>query len=261
VNSAIYSPTGNSVGIGFAIPASVAKPITDRLMRGETIERGYIGVTIGDADPDTLGALGLSADTKGALVNTAEPGGPAAAAGLQFGDVIVSMNGEPVADSSDLTRRVGALQPGQTARLEYLRDGRRRTANLRLGVRPSASQRNRGEDAAPGSTDKPEAPAASTATVLGLNVTPLTDALREGIGAPANVDGLVVTGAGRGGDRRFRSGGVVIQRVGSAPVRTIAEFRAAVDAVRQAGRDSVLLMVWTPAGGSGPVVVELPDPE
>ena len=261
VNSAIYSPTGNSVGIGFAIPASIAKPITDRLMRGETIERGYIGVTIGNADDETLGALGLPANTQGALVNTVEPGGPAAAAGLQFGDVIVAMNGRPVADSNDLTRRVGALQPGQTARLEYIRDGNRRTANLRLAVRPSTSERNNGQGGAPGSSGQPEAPTSPSAMVIGLNVTPLTEAMREQIGAPARVDGVLVTGIGRGGDRRFQSGGVVIQRVGSVPVETVADLRAAVEAARRAGRDSVLLMVWTPGAGSVPVVVDLPDPE
>lgn len=261
VNSAIYSPTGNSVGIGFAIPASTAKPITDRLMRGETIERGYIGVTIGNADDDTLKALGLAADTEGALVNTVEPDGPAAAAGLQFGDVIIALNGRPVADSNDLTRRIGALQPGQTARLEYFRDGNRRTANLRLGVRPSISERNNGQGGGRGSSAQPEAPTPSTSTVLGLNVTPLTAAMREQIGAPARIEGVLVTGIGRGGDRRFQSGGVVIQRVGSVPVETVAGLRAAVEAVRRAGRDSVLLMVWTPGNGSVPVVVDLPDPE
>lgn len=262
VNSAIYSPTGNSVGIGFAIPATIAKPITDRLMRGETIERGYIGVTIGDVEANVAESLGLAADLKGALVNTVEPDGPAAAAGLQFADVIVAINGEPVESSSDLTRRVGVMEPGQTARLDYIRDGRRRTASLRLGVRPSASERNdRNEDGGSGSPGSPGGAGPSSTTVMGLNVTPLTAAQRERIGAPAAVEGLLVTGAERGGDRRFQSGGVVIQRVGSIPVRTAADLRAAVEAARNAGRDSVLLMVWTPGGGSIPLPVDLPDPE
>ena len=262
VNSAIYSPTGNSVGIGFAIPATIAKPITDRLMRGETIERGYIGVTIGDVEANVAESLGLAADLKGALVNTVEPDGPAAAAGLQFADVIVAINGEPVESSSDLTRRVGVMEPGQTARLDYIRDGRRRTASLRLGVRPSASERNgRDDDSGSGSSGSAGVAGSSSTTVMGLNVTPLTAAHRERIGAPAAVEGLLVTGAERGGDRRFQSGGVVIQRVGSIPVRTAADLRAAVDAARSAGRDSVLLMVWTPGGGSIPLPVDLPDPE
>ena len=261
VNSAIYSPTGNSVGIGFAIPASVAKPITDRLMRGETIERGYIGVTIGDLDANTAKSLGLPADTKGALVNTVESDGPAAAAGLQFADVIVAMNGDAIDGSNELTRRVGTLDPGQTVRLEYLRDGRRRTATLRLGTRPSASDLNERGEETPGSSGSPSGPRSSGSTVMGLNVTPLTAAQRERINAPASVEGLLVTGAEANGDRRFRSGGVVIQRVGSIAVRTPADLQGAVEAARRAGQDSLLLMVWSPGSGSGAVVVELPDPE
>jgi serine protease Do len=253
VNSAIYSPTGNSVGIGFAIPASVAKPITDRLMRGETIERGYLGVEIGAISREYQEALNLDS-RDGAFVNSVTPGGPADRAGLQAGDIVVSLNGQPVRDSSDLTRRIGSTSPGDALRLEILRDGRRQTVNARSGTRPSALELNAG-----GQPEEPEAaPIQGGTAVAGLTVAPLTATLRQRYDIPERVTGVVVTAPGRGNAQGFQPG-YVIMRAGNGPVNSVADLQAAVQASRQAGR-GVFLLVWTPAGNRS-IVMDLPDPE
>ncbi|HYC69315.1 Do family serine endopeptidase [Brevundimonas sp.] len=252
VNSAIYSPTGNSVGIGFAIPASVAKPITDRLMRGETIERGYLGVEIGPISAEYQEALGLDSRS-GAFVNSVTAGGPADRAGLQAGDIVVGLNGDPVRDSSDLTRRVGNVRPGEPLRLEILRDGRRQTVSARSGTRPSQAELNAGQQ-----PDEPAAPVQGGTAVAGLTVSPLTATLRQRYEIPQRVTGVVVTAPGRGNAQGFQPG-YVIMRAGNAPVTSVADLEAAVQAARRAGH-GVFLLVWTPAGNRS-VVMDLPKSE
>ncbi|QSF55244.1 trypsin-like peptidase domain-containing protein [Brevundimonas fontaquae] len=254
VNSAIYSPTGGSVGIGFAIPAEVAKQITSRLMRGETIERGYLGVQISTPNEKELGALGLPATQKGALVASVTENGPAARAGLRFSDVIVSLNGEPIDSSTKLTRLVGAAAPGDTLRMEIIRDGRRQMITARSAMRPSESELNRQEDGAQGFA--PNEGAGASVTVEGLNLTPLTPILRQRLGVPATVDGLAVTGVEEGVDPRL-SQGVVIQQVQNTPVRTVGEFRAAIDAVKASSRPGAYLLLWVKGTGNVPYVLDL----
>jgi serine protease Do len=254
VNSAIFSPTGGSVGIGFAIPASLAKPITDRLMRGETIERGYLGVEIGDLDP-WRESLGLPDTARGAFINNVTSGGPADRAGLQAGDIVVALNGTAIVSSSDLTRRVGQAKAGDTLRIEILRNDRRQTLNVRSGTRPSQADLLASNGAA-----EPDAPPAAATTVgqmvAGLNLAALTPALRQRYDIPADIDGVVVTGVAAGGDRRFQPG-LVILRAGTAPAQSVADVQAAVGASRRAGRDNVFLLVRTPEGNR-PVALELP---
>jgi len=256
VNSAIYSPTGNSVGIGFAIPATIAKPITDRLMRGETIERGYLGVEIGNLAPYRE-SMGLPEDTKGALINSVTPGGPAERSGLRAGDVVTALNGEEVSTSSELTRRVGQARAGDTLRLDILRNGRRQTVNVRSGTRPSESDLRAGQNGLE-DLDTP-APAQAGTVVAGLNVAPLSTALRQRYEVPANVNGVVVTQAGRGATQGFQPG-YVIFLAGTAPVASVADLQAAVQAARAAGRDSLFLMIWTPRGNV-PFPLDLPKSE
>jgi len=257
VNSAIYSPTGNSVGIGFAIPASIAKPITDRLMRGEKIERGYLGVTIGNLDPFRE-SMGLAEGTKGALINDVTPGGPADKAGLRAGDVVLSLNGRAIEGSNELTRQVGQAQAGDMLRLEILRDERRQTVNVRSGTRPSQAELDGQSGGADEATPPTESSAAGT-SVGGLNVAPLSPALRQRYEVPANVNGVVVTQAGRGRTQGFQPG-YVIMRAGNAAVTSVADLQAAVTSAKAANRASVFLLIWTPQGNV-PFVLELPKSE
>lgn len=257
VNTAIYSPTGNSVGIGFAIPVSVAKPIVDRLMRGEQIERGYIGVTVADFGREEALAAGLTAEDRGANVVEVNGDGPAARGGLQVGDIVMEVNGRRVRSNTELTREVAQVAPGQTVRLEVLREGRRQTINIRAAARPPESELNsRPAPENEGAAD-PTKPSAPTGEVVaGLNLAELTPALRQRWDIPVNVDGVVVTGVARGGDRRFTPG-IVITMANQRQVRSIADIKTQIDAARRAGRSTLFLMVRT-SQGNAPVVLELP---
>ncbi|RZJ93915.1 MAG: Do family serine endopeptidase [Brevundimonas sp.] len=260
VNSAIYSPTGGSVGIGFAIPAGVAKPITDRLMRGETIERGYLGVEIGNLTREYRETMGLPADTKGAFINNVTPGGPAERGGLQAGDIVTRLGDETIDSSTELTRLVGQARPGDTIRLQVLRDGRSQTLTVRSGTRPSEATLRGGENggADEGQTPRSEQNQAGE-TVAGLTLAPLNAATRERYAVPATVQsGVVVTEAVSASARGIGfQPGFIILRAGNSPVNSVADVRAAEAAARAANRTNIFLLVRTPAGNR-PVVLELP---
>jgi len=258
VNSAIYgNPLGGSVGIGFAIPAVTAKPVVEELIREGRIERGYLGALIGPITPDIQASLGLSG-RNGALVVQVTPGGPAEAGGLRDGDIVLSLNGQPVETNTDLTRRVGQADPGDTLRMEVLRGGRRQTITVRSGARPPESELN-GSSGVGGDDGAAPAPKVNGVDVAGLTVAPLTAATRRQYDIPQRVNGLVVTAPGRGPARGFLPG-YVITMAGNQTVTTVAELQAAVEAARR-GEHGVFLLVWTPEQGNQPVVLELPDPE
>ena len=254
VNTAIFSPTGGSVGIGFAIPAGIAKETTDRLMRGEKIERGYLGVTIGNLTNEYRESLGLPEGTKGAYITDVTPGAPGEQGGLQAGDVVVSLNGRAIEGSNELTRAVGAVKPGETLRLELLREGRRQTITVRAGTRPAnlgAAEAEAGDEAAP---DAPAAVAGEK--VEGLTVAPISAALRSRYDLAETVRGVVVTAVearSEAGRLRFQPGMVIVQANGRN-VSTVRELRDAVEAARSANRPGVLLLVRTSAGNA-PIVL------
>ena len=254
VNTAIFSPTGGSVGIGFAIPAGIAKETTDRLMRGEKIERGYLGVTIGNLTNEYRESLGLPEGTKGAYITDVTAGAPGDQGGLQAGDVVVSLNGRAIEGSNELTRAVGAVKPGETLRLELLREGRRQTITVRAGTRPAnlgAAEAEAGDEAAP---DAPAAVAGEK--VEGLTVAPISAALRSRYDLAETVRGVVVTAVeprSEAGRLRFQPGMVIVQANGRN-VSTARELRDAVEAARSANRPGVLLLVRTTAGNA-PIVL------
>jgi serine protease Do len=248
VNSAIYSPTGGSVGIGFAIPASVAKTITDQLMRGESIKRGYIGVGIRSLTPEGWEALGQPKEFKGGFVETVTPDGPAAQAGVRPGDYIVSVNGEEVENGTDITRQVGRARPGDGIRIEVIRDGRHQTLTVRSGTRPSEDELSAQDQDT--TTPFGEGPSSGGAVVEGVGLSAVTPALRERYNIPASVNGLLVTRVTQG-SRAAALGlptGSVITMANNRAVNATADFEAVVAAAREAGRPGVLLFVWTPQG-------------
>ncbi|WP_336976600.1 Do family serine endopeptidase [Brevundimonas nasdae] len=250
VNSAIYSPTGGSVGIGFAIPADTAKTITERLMRGQSIERGYVGLGLRTLSPDGWEALGQPKDFKGALIESVTEDGPASRAGVQVGDLLVGVNGQAVANSQEATRRVGAAKPGDTIRLEVIRDGRRQTLNVRSGTRPSEEELAASEEG--GSANPGQSQPGQGDTIEGLTVTAITPAARSRFSLPASVNGVVITNVEQG-SAAARLGflpGFVITRANDRNITSAADLRAAVAAAKQAGRPSILLFVRTPQGTS-----------
>jgi serine protease Do len=136
VNSAIYSPTGGSVGIGFDIPADVAASVSRQLIADGKVVRGYIGASVQPVTPEIAESLGIGKPT-GALVAELTPGAPAERAGLKTGDLILKIDGQAVNSASDLTRRVGLVKPGADIKLDVRRQGREQSIVLRSGLRPA----------------------------------------------------------------------------------------------------------------------------
>jgi len=133
VNTAIFSPSGGSVGLGFAIPASTVDSVVDSLEHGGVVSRGFLGVQIQPVSQEIADSLGLKT-ANGAMVDEAQPGTPAAEAGLKSGDVITKLNGQEIKDAADLTRHVGALKPGEKVELTFMRDGAEKSASVTLGA-------------------------------------------------------------------------------------------------------------------------------
>ncbi len=234
VNTAIYSPSGGSVGIGFAIPTEVAKDVIASLKEKGVVQRGWIGVQIQNVTQDIADSLGLKS-TKGALIAQPQKGAPAEAAGLKAGDIIIAVDGEKVDGPRELARKIAAMGPGKTVEVAYLRNGAEKTAKLKLGVLPE----EREAKADLGGGDQ-----AGALTGLGLEVAPAAE-LRGG-----GAEGLYVTAidpSGTAAQKGLRRGDVILEASGQ-PVNTRGELSAAFDAARKDGRKSVLLRVKSAEG-------------
>jgi serine protease Do len=227
VNTAIFSPTGGSVGIGFDIPADVAQSISQQLIADGKITRGYIGAMIQDVTPEIADSLGMK-DHDGALVADVTAGGPSAAAGLKSGDLVLSLNGHAVTSASDLTRQVALAHAGEDLRLTVRRDGAIRDISVRSGVRPSevALAGGRGGPAA-GDAD------ADHAKVLGMRLAanPQGGVMIEGVTSDSDA-----------GDKGLKRGDVIM-RAGDKDTDSPADLSSAVAEAKHAGRKSVLLLV------------------
>ena len=248
VNSQILgNQAGGNIGIGFAIPAEEAKPIIDRLMKGQTIQRGYMGVSLGpEVDREVAGALGIPPN-QGQVIADVTAGGPAARAGLRAGDVVTSVNGTPVNADASLSYLVAAVPPGQVARLTVLRGGRAQTVNVTVAERPSNEelQAQLNPDGGFGDdTPSAQQSAPAAGAPLGLTVQPLTPAIARAIRVDPSIQGVVIAAADPSSDagQKLRRGDV-IRSVNGTQVRSAAELTAAVAAARTAGRPSVLLQV------------------
>ncbi|HEY3948121.1 trypsin-like peptidase domain-containing protein [Phenylobacterium sp.] len=245
VNTSIFTPTGGSVGIGFAIPADVADSVTKKLISGGKIQRGYIGATIQNFTSDMAEAQGLGAQ-KGAIVSDTVPGGPSAKAGLQPGDVVVSVNGVAIKTSTELTREVAKAQPGEAIRLDVIRDGKHHPVEIRSGVRPSekdlASNDNNGPGVERGNPLAP--PATPHPSVLGMSLAPLDEATRRRLNAPPDLKGVLIEGVEASSDAGIKGihrGDIIVQAPVGHPISTAAEVAAAADAAKKAGRPGVVM--------------------
>ena len=239
VNTAILSPNGGSIGIGFSMASNVVTRVVDQLQEFGETRRGWLGVRIQDVTQDVADAMGLETAT-GALI-TDVPEGPAKVAGLETGDVILSFDGVEVADTRGLVRQVGNSPVGATVRVTVLREGKSQTIPVVLGRREDASGAE-----APAVEETPDTPAEpEVSSLLGLTVTPLTDEIREELGADADMQGLAVTEVEEGSEA-FEKGlraGDILTEAGQQKIATISELNGRVDAAREAGRKSLLLLV------------------
>jgi serine protease Do len=258
VNSAIFSPTGGNIGIGFAIPADTAAAVVDQLQRSGKVTRGWLGVEVQPLDATLAKSLGLN-EAKGAMVASVRPNAPAAKAGIREGDVILTVNGAQVEDSRDLTRKVGGVPVGSQARFEILRDGRRLTLPVVLAERPSErvlAGLGDGEDKSGGESSG-EAGVVRQAG-LGLDVRSPTSSDRERLSLAPGDTGLVVAELEPDSDlarKGLREGDMILEAGGKA-VRTASDLTDAVAVARKESRP-VLLKVRTQNGRSRFVAADL----
>ena len=258
INNAIFSPSGGSVGIGFAIPAETARPIVQKLIAGEEILRGYLGVQIEPVTEDHADALGIP-ERRGEFIQRVERGEAADRAGLQAGDVVLTVDGKAVTPDQTLSFIVANIAPGTTVPIEFLRDGERRTVRATIGRRPSAEQLaqqqfNFNEEAAP---NQPALPSASGLIEqrLGLQVTALTPTIARQLGLPESVTGVVIANVDPNADaaRKGLQRGTVIYSAQYQDVATPEQLEAAVRRAVSDNREAILLRVQ-PRGGP-PVTV------
>ena len=227
VNTAIYSPSGGSVGIAFDIPAQTVRAVVDQLKETGSVTRGYIGVQIQTVTPDLADGLGLK-EAKGALVATVTADGPAGKAGLKSGDTILAVNGQDVADGHELSRDIAAVKPGEKVSLSVWRDGEKRTVEITTAKLPGeklASARPDGEEKATGPR-------------LGLSLAPAGGEGKDG-------KGLAITGidpASPAAESGLRQGDVITGASGKA-VSTVEDVRKAVTDAKAQGHKTVLLQI------------------
>lgn len=251
INNAIFSPTGGSVGIGFAIPADTAAPIVQKLIRGEKIERGYLGVSVQPIDEDLAASLGIP-HNKGEFVPQVQPGGAAAKAGLQAGDVVLKVGGKEVTRDQTLSFLVANTPPGTSTPLEIIRNGKRMTLTAVVGQRPSEeelAQQTFDPDAEQGddSFNRPQQQQSEGVAEksLGVSVIPITPQIARQLGSPESTRGLVVTAvdpSSDAGQKGLRRGDIILE-ANYRGVTDVAGLDAAIKDARSSNRDALLLRV------------------
>ncbi len=233
VNTAIYSPNGGSVGIGFAIPAAAAKATIEQLIEKGAVTRGWLGVTLRDITDDFAAAIGRD---EGAFINDIVNGTPAAKAGLEAGDVIVSVDGKSIIDSAGLSRIIAGYAPGEKVDITALRGNTRKKFKVTLGDRPTDTNN------AP-IADDPEVGSDAMAKDFGLGIANLDEEYRRQFSLNDAVDGVLITRVARGSvahEAGLRPGMVVLQVDGEAVTRADALGRK-VEGAKKAGKEAVLL--------------------
>jgi serine protease Do len=245
VNSQILSPTGGSVGIGFAIPAELAKEVTDVLIEKGRVSRGWLGVQIGDLTPEFAEALGLD-DVKGALIADVTTGSPAERAGLKRNDIILSVNGTKVTDSTSTTRLVGKLIANTQNEFDILRDGKPKSINVTVGERPadaSAVATPGGRNGGPADPGAPSAVPGKLLPDFGVRLEPLDEATRTALGLRVGDTGLAITEVTKDGvfEKAGFEPGIVILEANGRSVPSVEAFERAISEAKAANRSKVLL--------------------
>jgi serine protease Do len=233
VNTAIFSPSGGSVGIGFDIPADTAKLVVAQLENQGHVTRGWIGVKVQPVTPDIADSLGLK-KVEGALVDEPTPNSPAAKAGIAAGDVITAVNGKPIKGSRELAREVGMMAPGTSVKFDVMDQGTSKTVDLTLGEMPREQQANASEEQKP----------AQNEPHLGLRLAPANEVTGAGS------EGVAVLGVEPGSpaaDHGFKTGDVILQ-VGGKSVSNVADVRSALNEAHAGGKHDVLMRVKTADG-------------
>lgn len=261
INSQILSRTGGNIGIGLAIPAFEARPVIDQLIRGQSVERGYLGVGIQEIDDRLADSLGLDKN-RGELITSVQPGGAAERAGLRTNDVVMTVNGREVTPDTTLSYLVANLKPGTRVPIEVLRDGRRQTVTAELQQRPSEDELAQSLELEDGMAPENSTPQQGQAGAsLGLVLQPLTSQIAGQLGVPATTRGVVIAavdGSSRAGQIGFQRGDVILS-ANRRSVTTPEEVQAIVNEAATAGRSSVALLIQRGRGPARYVSVPFSD--
>lgn len=256
INTAIISPSGGSIGLGFAIPAALAKNVIDQLIQFGETRRGWLGVQIQTVTDEIAETLGLDR-ARGALVGDVVASGPAASAGIRAGDVILKFDGKDVTEMRDLPKIVADTLVGKEVEVVILRRGTEETVRAVVG-RLEDSERQ--AELTPQDGEQPEEPVA-TDQVLGMTLREITDEDRESEGISADIAGVLVAevAAGSGAADKGIEAGEILVEVGQEPVSTPDDVIQRVDELRKEGRRNALMMVSSKTGDIRFVVVRIED--
>jgi serine protease Do len=232
VNTAIYSPSGGNVGIAFAVPGQLVSQVIEELKSKGSVSRGWLGVNIQNVSEDVAKGVGMK-EAAGAIVSGVTADGPAQKAGLKEGDAIIAVNGQKVADSRDLARKVAGLTPNSGVDVRVVREGREETIKVTLGAFPGA---NAGKSGKPGKSSGGEPETEGLGLTLGPNTSK-----KAGTGA----DGVLVTdveASSEAATKGIRAGDVIVD-VGGKQVNSVADVVTGIKKAREQGREAVLMRV------------------
>jgi serine protease Do len=250
INSAIFSRSGGNQGIGFAIPANLAREVMQSLRDKGRVVRGYIGTSVQTLTPEIADAMKLKGQQTGALVGEVEPNAPAAKAGIKTGDVITAVNGKKVNDPRELRLMVGSMTPGTKAHMEINREGRTKMVDVQLGEMPPGAA-DEGTETSSQETVQPE----KTTVFGGVAVASITDDIRTALNFPKDVQGAVIADidaespAAKSGLRE----GDVIQEVNKQPVKSAKDLLAISKKLKP--NEKILMRVYS-QGRSSYVALE-----
>ena len=243
INTAIFSQTGGSVGIGFAIASNLATNVVDQLAEYGRTRRGWLGVFIQEITPEIADSLGLESEN-GALVSSVHPEGPAQAGGVMAGDVVIKFDGKEISDMRSLPRIVAETAIGKEVKVEVLRNGKMKTLTITLGELEQAEQAGLFGESAKGNTEP------HSFASLGFTVAPLTDDSRKEFEVPDEANGTPINGVivtevidGSPAAERGLTPGDVIRRIGQQQVSTVSDLIDGVAEVRKSNKTSFLLLV------------------
>src|SRR5438874_246654 len=250
INSAIFTRSGGNQGIGFAIPANLAREVMQSLREKGRVVRGYIGTSVQSLTPEIADAMKLKGQLTGALVGEVEPDAPAAKAGIKTGDVITAVNGKKANDPRELRLMIGSMAPGTKAHMEINREGQTKTFDVQLGEMPPGAA-DEGTEASSEETAQPE----KTTVFGGVAVATITEDIRTALNLPKDVQGAVIADidtespAAKSGLRE----GDVIQEVNKQPVKNAKDLLAISKKLKP--NEKVLMRVYS-QGRSGYVALE-----
>jgi len=231
VNTAILSPNGGSIGIGFSMSSNVVAPIVNQLRKFGEVRRGWLGVSIGPVTEEIAKTLDLE-NPLGAIISEVFDDGPALNAGLKTRDIILMFNGETVKDAGELVRMVGRAAVGEEVRVVVLRDGNRRSFSVLLGQRPVNPNLARVKEVKP-------------KNILGLSLAEIDDSLKEEKSLPESATGLYILGVNEGSvafEKDLRPGDIITD-AGQTSISTLEDFMLQIDATKEGGRGSILLLI------------------